>query len=267
MSGVGAAEQARAAGRACRPAWSSGPASPAARRPGWRRSRPTPARSSSGLVAARNDCVPPKQKPTVTTARAPVRSRSACIAAAVSAWTCSTRGLQHVRPVVEVVVARREAGGAAEVVDHDRVVAGLREALGQLDVERGTGRGRRAGSRRRLRWAAATRPAPRRSAFRRRRSAPAAPPGAAGERGRARSAGSSGGRASNVKHMARRLVPRSQQTSRPRLSPIRRVLGGRHETSGHPPRVMRSPSHFHTEGSSSCPASLVCWSLPFSASP
>ena len=38
-----------------------------------------------------NDCVPPKQKPTVTIELASVRSRSAAIAAAASAWTCSTR--------------------------------------------------------------------------------------------------------------------------------------------------------------------------------
>ena len=44
--------------------------------------------------------------------------------------------LLHVRPVVEVLAARAEPGGAAEVVDRDRVVAGGREALGELEVER-----------------------------------------------------------------------------------------------------------------------------------
>src|SRR5205085_11100023 len=37
--------------------------------------------------------------------------------------------------VAELVVTRPEAGAAAEVVDRDRAVARLREALGQLDVE------------------------------------------------------------------------------------------------------------------------------------
>jgi hypothetical protein len=37
--------------------------------------------------------------------------------------------------VVPVVVALAGARGAPEVVDRDGVVAGLREALGQLDVE------------------------------------------------------------------------------------------------------------------------------------
>jgi hypothetical protein len=51
----------------------------------------TPSRSSSPLVAARNDCVPPKQNPTVLTADAPVHSRSAASAAAMSSWTVAGR--------------------------------------------------------------------------------------------------------------------------------------------------------------------------------
>ena len=43
--------------------------------------------------------------------------------------------LLTVRAVVELVVARAEAGGPAVVVEGNRVMAGLREALGQLDVE------------------------------------------------------------------------------------------------------------------------------------
>jgi hypothetical protein len=42
------------------------------------------------LVAARNDCVPPKQKPTVLAPAAPVRSFSAASAAAASC--CTVRG-------------------------------------------------------------------------------------------------------------------------------------------------------------------------------
>ena len=53
---------------------------------------------SSGLIAARNDCEPPKQKPTVTKLVAPVRSTSADLAASASACTwvtrvCSTCGM------------------------------------------------------------------------------------------------------------------------------------------------------------------------------
>src|SRR5439155_11950959 len=44
-------------------------------------------------------------------------------------------GLLDVRPEIEVLVALAGAGRAAEVVDRDRVMAGLREALGELDVE------------------------------------------------------------------------------------------------------------------------------------
>ena len=44
--------------------------------------------------------------------------------------------LLHVRHVLEVPVARAKAGGTAEVVDRDCVVAGLGEPLGQLAVER-----------------------------------------------------------------------------------------------------------------------------------
>ena len=44
--------------------------------------------------------------------------------------------LLHVRHVLEVLVARAKAGGTAEVVDRDCVVAGLGEPLGQLAVER-----------------------------------------------------------------------------------------------------------------------------------
>ena len=40
------------------------------------------------------------------------------------------------RHVLELLVARAETRGAAEVVDRDRVIAGLREALGELRVER-----------------------------------------------------------------------------------------------------------------------------------
>jgi hypothetical protein len=40
-----------------------------------------------------------------------------------------------VRHVLEVLAALAGARGAPEVVDRDRVVAGLREPLGQLDVE------------------------------------------------------------------------------------------------------------------------------------
>jgi hypothetical protein len=43
--------------------------------------------------------------------------------------------LLHVLHVVEPLVALAEPGGAAEVVDRDRAVAGLRETLRQLDVE------------------------------------------------------------------------------------------------------------------------------------
>ena len=45
------------------------------------------------------------------------------------------RGLLDVRHVLEVLVARAEPGGAAEVVDRDRGVAGGGEALGELLVE------------------------------------------------------------------------------------------------------------------------------------
>jgi len=38
-----------------------------------------------------NDCIPPKQKPTVTTPVTSVRSFSSVIAALTSSWTCSTR--------------------------------------------------------------------------------------------------------------------------------------------------------------------------------
>ena len=44
--------------------------------------------------------------------------------------------LLDVRHVLELLVARTEPGGAAEVVDRDRGVAGLGEALGQFRVER-----------------------------------------------------------------------------------------------------------------------------------
>src|SRR3954470_2836909 len=43
--------------------------------------------------------------------------------------------LLDVRRIVEVLAARAEAGGAAEVVERDRAVAGVREALGQFLVE------------------------------------------------------------------------------------------------------------------------------------
>ncbi len=45
------------------------------------------------------------------------------------------RGLPDVRHVLEVLVARAEPGRAAEVVQRDRRVAGLGEALGELLVE------------------------------------------------------------------------------------------------------------------------------------
>src|SRR5699024_10163078 len=65
--------------------------------------------------------------------------------------------LADVRPEVELVAARREAGGAAEVVERDRMVARLGEALGELRVEGieaadvGEDHDRRLGGARRLR--------------------------------------------------------------------------------------------------------------------
>ena len=59
------------------------------------------------------------------------------------------RRLRDVRRVLEGLVARAEPGGAAEVVDRDRRVPGGGEAVGQLLVEAGTGRARRAARRRR----------------------------------------------------------------------------------------------------------------------
>jgi hypothetical protein len=41
------------------------------------------------VVAAKNDCEPPKQKPTVTILVTAVRSRSAAIAASTSCWICA----------------------------------------------------------------------------------------------------------------------------------------------------------------------------------
>ena len=85
---------------------------------------------------ARNDSKPPRQKPTVATA---------CAAGALAQrgerggrvlLDGRDRQLLDVGHVLELLVARPEAGGAAEVVERDRVVAGLGEPLGQLGVER-----------------------------------------------------------------------------------------------------------------------------------
>ena len=78
-----------------------------------------------------NDCAPPKQKPTVIARSAP----SAVERGLDVERDRLGRRLLDVRHVLEVLVARAEPGGAAEVVDRDRRVAGGREALGQLLVE------------------------------------------------------------------------------------------------------------------------------------
>ncbi len=79
---------------------------------------------------------PPRQKPTVAMAPAPVRSRSASIGGGGVLFHLTDLQLLDVRHVFEVLVTRAEAGGAAEVVDRDCGVADLGEALGQLRVER-----------------------------------------------------------------------------------------------------------------------------------
>ena len=67
--------------------------------------------------------------------RALAPASSAASAASTSSATCSGVRLLDVRPELEVLVARAEAGRAAEVVDRDRRVAGRREALRELLVE------------------------------------------------------------------------------------------------------------------------------------
>ena len=79
--------------------------------------------------------MPPKQKPMLTASAAPVRSRRAASAASDVRLHRVGARLLHVRHVLEVLAARAEPGRAAEVVDGDRVVAGLGEALGELGVE------------------------------------------------------------------------------------------------------------------------------------
>ena len=93
------------------------------------------ASSSASSAAARNDRKPPRQNPTLTT------GRHRCARAARRSRLRRRRApagpeLLDVRHVLEVLAARPQPRGAAEVVDRDRVMAGLREALGKLGVER-----------------------------------------------------------------------------------------------------------------------------------
>ena len=85
---------------------------------------------------ARNDSKPPRQNPTVATpGRAGALAQRGDRGGGVL-LDARDRQLLDVGHVLELLVARAEAGGAAEVVDRDRVVAGLREPLGELGVER-----------------------------------------------------------------------------------------------------------------------------------
>src|SRR5215213_1563306 len=102
--------------------------------------------------------------------------------------------LPHMRPEVEVLAARPQPRRPAEVVDDDRVVADLREALGELGVERvepadvGQDGDRRAARAGRLRQRGREARAVRRGQLQRLRAGPA------GDR-RARQVGGEGGRA------------------------------------------------------------------------
>ena len=82
---------------------------------------------------ARNDSNPPRQKPTVAILLAPVRSRSAAIAAAASCWTPGTVSCWTCGTYSNSSSRGPRPGGPPEVVDRDRVVAGLSEPLGQLE--------------------------------------------------------------------------------------------------------------------------------------
>ena len=81
---------------------------------------------------ARNDSNPPRQNPTVAILLAPVRSRERGDRGGRVLLDARDRQLLDVRHVLELLVARAEAGGPAEVVHRDRVVAGLSEPLGEL---------------------------------------------------------------------------------------------------------------------------------------
>ena len=85
---------------------------------------------------ARNDSKPPRQNPTVATASRPVRSRSAASAAAASCWTLGTVSCWTWGMYSNSSSRGPRPGGPAEVVERDRVVAGLGEPLGELGVER-----------------------------------------------------------------------------------------------------------------------------------
>jgi hypothetical protein len=94
-----------------------------------------PARSSSGLAAARNDWRPPEAEPhadRATRARALAQRRDGRRRVGLDLLDAR---LADVRHVLEALVARADAGRAPEVVDGDGVAAGLGEALGQLAVE------------------------------------------------------------------------------------------------------------------------------------
>ena len=159
-------------------------------------------------------------------ARAPRRCARAArrCAAAMSAWTSSARRLRRRAAAVEVLAALGDPGGAPEVVDRDRVMAGLGEALGQLDVEAvqaadvGQDDDAGVGAARRDSASAAANRLPS-AAVSSSRRAPAPPAIGA----RRRSAGSSGGRASAEKHMrGLQRGGRTRRTLRLRVDPPRR---------------------------------------------
>ena len=79
--------------------------------------------------------MPPKQKPTVTKLVAPVRSASAARGRVGVGLDLREQRLLDVGHVLPVAVALAGARRPAEVVDRDRVMAGLGEPLGELDVE------------------------------------------------------------------------------------------------------------------------------------